>query len=89
MTKINMAAEMRLWRATLRALNVMYVMFFGEGDRWSVWAVVMAAMGAMFLGAVTDGFTMAPSAGQIAFFAVFVAISALGVYFRRKRKDEQ
>ncbi|MGO4908045.1 hypothetical protein ACEN2J_06880 [Pseudorhodobacter sp. W20_MBD10_FR17] len=88
MTKTNTAAEVRLWRATLRALNVFYVMFFGEGDRWSVWAVVMACMGALFLGAATDGFAVAPSAGQIAFLAVFVAISAVGVYFRRKRKDE-
>ncbi len=80
---------MRLWRATLRALDVVYIMFFGEGDRWSVWTVVMAALGALYLGAVTGGFAMAPSLGQVGFLAGFVAISAIGVYLRRKRKDEQ
>jgi hypothetical protein len=89
MTKTNTAADMRLWQATLRALNVFYIMFFGEGDRWSIWAVVMAAMGAVFLGAMTDGFATAPTLGQIGFFAVFVGVSAIGVYLRRKRKDEQ
>ncbi len=88
MTKTNMAAEMRLWRATRRALEVIYIMFFGEGDRWSVWAVVMTGMTALYLGAVTDGFAVAPNAGQIVFLAVFIAISAIGVYIRRKRKDE-
>ncbi|WP_156209441.1 hypothetical protein [Pseudorhodobacter wandonensis] len=89
MTKTSMAAEMRLWRATLRALEVVYVMFFGEGDRWSVWAVVMAGLVGLFLWAATDGFIAAPSLGQIVFMAVFVAISAVGVYIRRKRKDDQ
>ena len=88
MTKTNMAAEMRLWRATRRALEVSYIMFFGEGDRWSVWAVVMTGMTALYLGAVTDGFAMAPTTGQIVVLAVFIAISAIGVYIRRKRKDE-
>lgn len=89
MTKTNTAAELRLRRATLRALDAMYVMFFGEGDRWSIWAVVMAVLCAMFLGIVTDGFAVPPSLGQIIFLAAFVAISAVGVYFRRKRKNEQ
>ena len=80
---------MRLWQATLRALNVIYIMFFGEGDRWSVWVVVMAIMGALYLGAVTGGFAVAPTFGQLVFLAVFIAISAIGVYIRRKRKDEQ
>lgn len=80
---------MRLSRAILRALEVMYVMFFGEGDRWSIWAVVMAALGALYLGAVTSGFATAPNASQIGFLAIFVGISAVGVYVRRKRKDEQ
>lgn len=80
---------MRLWQATLRALNVIYIMFFGEGDRWSVWAVVMAILAAIYLGAATDGFTVVPNPGQLGFVAVFVAISAAGVYLRRKRKDEQ
>jgi hypothetical protein len=84
-----MAAEMRLWRATLRALNVTYVMFFGEGDRWSVWAVVMAGLGALFLGAMTQGFATAPSLGQLAFLVLFIGISAIGVYVRRKRKEDQ
>jgi hypothetical protein len=88
MTKTNMAAEMRLWRATRRALEVIYIMFFGEGDRWSVWAVVMTGMAALYLGAVTDGFANAPNAGQIGFLAVFIAISAIGVYIRRKRKED-
>ncbi|WP_022704276.1 hypothetical protein [Pseudorhodobacter ferrugineus] len=79
---------MRLWRATLRALNVFYIMFFGEGDRWSVWAVVMACLGALYLGAVTDGFAVPPNMGQVGFLVVFVAISAIGVYIRRNRKDE-
>jgi len=79
---------MRLWRATLRALNVFYIMFFGEGDRWSVWAAVMVCMGALYLGAVTDGFAVAPNAGQIGFLAVFIGISAIGVYIRRKRKED-
>ena len=80
---------MRLWRATLRALNVMYIMFFGEGDRWSVWAVVMAALAALYLGAMTGGFSVAPSAGQLMFLALFIGISAIGVYLRRKRKEDQ
>lgn len=80
---------MRLWQATLRALNVIYIMFFGEGDRWSVWAVVMAILAALYLGAATDGFAVVPNPGQLGFVAVFVAISAAGVYLRRKRKDEQ
>ena len=80
---------MRLWRATLRALNVMYIMFFGEGDRWSIWAVVMAGLAALYLGAMTGGFSVAPSAGQLVFLALFIGISAIGVYLRRKRKDDQ
>ena len=88
MTRTNTAAEMRLWRAMLRALNVMYTMFFGAGDRWSVWAVVMAGMGALYLAAVTGGFDTAPRPGHIAALAVFVGISAIGVYFRRKRKEK-
>ena len=80
---------MRLWRATLRALEVVYIMFFGEGDRGSVWAVVMTGLGGLYLGAVTGGFDTAPTLGQLAFLAVFVGISAIGVYVRRKRKDEQ
>lgn len=79
---------MRLWQATLRALNVFYVMFFGEGDRWSVWAVVMAILVALYLGAATDGFATRPNLGQLGFVALFVGISAVGVYIRRKRKDE-
>ena len=79
---------MRLWRATLRALNVVYIMFFGEGDRWSVWAVVMGCMAALYLGAVTDGFAVIPNTGQIGFLAVFIAISAIGVYIRRNRKED-
>lgn len=88
MTRTNTAAEMRLWRATLRALNVIYIMFFGEGDRWSVWVVVMALLAALYLGAVTGGFEVAPNAGQVGFVAVFAVISAIGVYIRRKRKDD-
>lgn len=84
-----MAAEVRLWRATLRALNVTYIMFFGEGDRWSVWAVVMAGLGALYLGAMTGGFSMAPSLGQVVFLTLFIAISAIGVYIRRKRKEDK
>lgn len=79
---------MRFWRATLRALNVFYVMFFGEGDRWSVWFVVMGLLVALYLGAVTGGFEVAPNAGQLGFVAVFAAISAIGVYIRRKRKED-
>ena len=78
----------RLRHATLRALEVIYVMFFGEGDRWSVWAVVMAGMAVLYLGAVTGGFDVAPTLGQLVFLALFVGISAIGVYVRRKRKDE-
>lgn len=89
MIKTNTVAKMRLWRATLRALNVMYIMFFGEGDRWSVWAVVMAALAALYLGAMTGGFSVAPSAGQLVFLALFIGISAIGVYLRRKRKEDQ
>jgi hypothetical protein len=88
MTKTNTAADMRLWRATLRTLNVFYIMFFGEGDRWSVWAMVMACMGAAYLGAMTGDFGAAPTLGQLGVFAVFVGVSAIGVNIRRKRKDE-
>lgn len=80
---------MRLWRATLRALNVMYIMFFGEGDRWSIWAVVMVGLAALYLGAMTGGFSVAPSLGQLAFLALFIGISAIGVYLRRKKKEDQ
>jgi hypothetical protein len=31
---------------------------------------------------------MAPTAAQIAFLVVFVGISAIGVYLRRKRKED-
>ncbi|WP_323007208.1 hypothetical protein [Pseudorhodobacter sp.] len=88
MTRTNTAAEMRLWRAMLRALNVMYIMFFGAGDRWSVWVVVMAGMGALYLAAVTGGFAVAPGLGHVAALAVFVGMSAIGVYFRRNRKEK-
>ncbi len=80
---------MRLWQATLRALNVFYIMFFGEGDRWSVWAVVMAILAGLYLGAVTGGFATPPNLGQIGFIALFVGVSAVGVWIRRKRKDDQ
>jgi uncharacterized YccA/Bax inhibitor family protein len=79
---------MRIWRATLRTLDVFYIMFFGAGDRWSVWAAVMAVLAGLYLGAVTDGFEVAPNAGQVGFVAVFAALSAVGVYIRRKRKED-
>lgn len=72
-----------------RVLGAIYVMFFGAGDRWSVWIVVMAILGGLYIGAVTGGFSARPSLGQLIFLGVFVGISAIGVYIRRKRKEDQ
>jgi hypothetical protein len=79
----------RFLRGTIRILDVIYVMFFGAGDRWSVWIIVMAMLGALFLTSQTDRFTEAPTRAELVFLAVFIGISGIGVYVRRKRKEEE
>ncbi|MDN5786660.1 hypothetical protein [Pseudorhodobacter sp.] len=79
----------RFWDAIAPALDGLYVMFFGAGDRWSVWAVVMVGLVLLILGTLTAGFEAAPTFTELAALAAFVGVSALGVHIRRKRKDEQ
>ena len=75
-------------KGLLRLLSALYVMFFGAGENWRVWGVVMALLTVVYLVWLSEGFSQAITFGEILFLGGYIALSAVGVLVRRKRRRD-
>lgn len=71
-----------------RLSGAIYVMFFGAGERWPVWVVVMSLFAAVYLVLLTGGFSEALTLAEVIFLIGYIAISGIGVFVRRKRRQD-
>jgi len=63
-------------------------MFFGAGENWRVWGVVMALLAAVYIVLLSAGFSEAITIGEILLLGGYIALSGVGVFVRRKRRRD-
>jgi amino acid transporter len=63
-------------------------MFFGAGERWPVWAVVMTLLAAVYIVLLSQGFSEAITLAEGLFLVGYIVISGIGVFVRRKRRQD-
>jgi len=72
----------------LRLFSGLYAMIFGAGENWRVWAIVTVLLAGVYVVLLTNGFSEPVTLSEVVFLVGYVALSAIGVYVRRKRRRD-